>query len=129
MINITGEKKSITEYLKQFVETKTDNNDVNEVRARCGKFKEQINELSEKVDNCITREDMEELVADIRNSFELFLNKTPRENDTKFEERLNAFQAKIDDINFKLDALGLDQVEILPAKKKVPKLELALKKK
>ena len=90
-----------------------------------------INKLYQTVDelqkNTISNSDIEELITDIRASFELFVNNTPRHDDTKMqalEERFNALSEKF-------EALGLlsDEVEIIKkTSKAIPKLNITKRK-
>ena len=89
-----------------------------------------INKLYQTVDelqkNTVSNADIEELITDIRSSFELFVNNTPRPDDGKIkdlEERFNA-------LNEKLNALLGEEVEVIKktTSKGIPKLNLIKKK-
>ena len=88
-----------------------------------------INKLYQTVDelqkNTISNSDIEELITDIRASFELFVNNTPRPDDGKMkdlEERFNVLSEKFEALN-----LLSDEVEIIKkTSKAIPKLNLSL---
>lgn len=123
MIGVTDNKNKITEHLSRYVEQKQQthaNEEIDELRCRNSKFKSEIKELKIKLENCVTKEDIDALVQDIQNSFELFLNKTPRENDEILHDQIKTLKHDIENIHEKLESIGLNDMQILPAKKNVP---------
>ena len=88
-----------------------------------------VNKLYQTVDelqkNTVSNADIEELITDIRSSFELFVNNTPRPDDGKIkdlEERFNA-------LNEKLNALLGEEVEVIKkTSKAIPRLNITKKK-
>ncbi len=88
-----------------------------------------INTLYKTVDelqkNTVSNADIEELITDIRSSFELFVNNTPRHDDTKMQDlelRLNALSEK-------LNALLGEEVEVIKkTSKAIPRLNITKKK-
>ena len=77
--------------------------------------------------NTISNSDIEELITDIRASFELFVNNTPRPDDGKMkdlEERFNVLSEKFEALN-----LLSDEVEIIKkTSKAIPKLNITKRK-
>ena len=45
----------------------------------------QITELKEQINNSINADQIDELITDIRSSFELYINSTPRQDDEKLK--------------------------------------------
>ncbi len=100
------------------------NAEIEATRDITNKLYQTVDELQK---NTISNSDIEELITDIRSSFELFVNNTPRHDDTKMqalEERFNALSEKF-------EALGLlsDEVEIIKkTSKAIPKLNITKRK-
>ena len=141
MIGLAIKSSRICEHVNNLVEHKSVmNENIKELQtAICCSDKEieasrvVLDKLYADVDalkkSVVSNDDIEELVIDIRSSFELFVNNTPRHDDVKLknlEERFNA-------LNEKFEALGLgEEVEVEVIKKSssrgIPKLNLVKKK-
>ena len=87
----------------------------------------QITELREQINNSINADQIDELITDIRTSFELYINSTPRQND----EKLTFLELQITNLQTQFTDLGLgDDVQIIKNKSKsIPKLNIVKKQK
>jgi len=139
MIGMTIKSGKISEHVSSLVEQKSVlHSDIKELQSGlCYSNKEieatrdTINKLYQTVDelqkNTISNSDIEELITDIRASFELFVNNTPRPDDGKMkdlEERFNVLSEKFEALN-----LLSDEVEIIKkTSKAIPKLNITKRK-
>ena len=87
----------------------------------------QITELREQINNSINADQIDELITDIRTSFELYINSTPRQDD----EKLKFLELQITNLQTQFTDLGLgDDVQIIKNKSKaIPKLNIVKKQK
>ena len=86
----------------------------------------QITELREQINNSINADQIDELITDIRSSFELYINSTPRQDD----EKLKFLELQIANLQTQFIDLGLgDDVQIIKNKSKaIPKLNISKRK-
>ena len=86
----------------------------------------QITELREQINNSINADQIDELITDIRTSFELYINSTPRQDD----EKLKFLELQITNLQTQFIDLGLgDDVQIIKNKSKsIPKLNISKRK-
>ncbi len=139
MIGMTIKSGKISEHVSSLVEQKSVlHSDIKELQsglcysnAEIEATRDIINKLYQTVDelqkNTISNSDIEELITDIRASFELFVNNTPRPDDGKMkdlEERFNVLSEKFEALN-----LLSDEVEIIKkTSKAIPKLNITKRK-
>lgn len=82
--------------------------------------------LSELKNNCVMVTDIQALVEDIKQSFELFVNATPRGNESEIAKRLEELEKKFESVpDIKLIDKSLQAIENV----KVPKLNIQKKNK
>ena len=88
----------------------------------------QILELREQISTAINADQIDELITDIRTSFELYINSTPRQDD---DEKLKFLEQQITNLQTQFTDLGLgDDVQIIKNKSKaIPKLNIVKKQK
>jgi len=138
MIGLFNDKHKITQHLNNFVENKNIMQcEIEALKVKTDKINELENAVSHLKDEAINQEDLNELVQDIRSSFELFLNSnhTPRQD--KFESQLENIQTKLSNLEDKMNMLFNGKVEVIEnqviesVKKssKIPKLEISRKSK
>ena len=88
----------------------------------------QIIELREQISTAINADQIDELITDIRTSFELYINSTPRQDNEKMtflEQQITNLQTQFIDLG-----LGSDEVQIIKNKSKsIPKLNIVKKQK
>ena len=88
----------------------------------------QIIELREQISTAINADQIDELITDIRTSFELYINSTPRQDNEKLtflEQQITNLQTQFIDLG-----LGSDEVQIIKNKSKsIPKLNIVKKQK
>ena len=88
----------------------------------------QITELREQISTAINADQIDELITDIRSSFELYINSTPRQDNEKLtflEQQITNLQTQFIDLG-----LGSDEVQIIKNKSKsIPKLNIVKKQK
>ena len=150
MIGLTGKSGKICEHVSELVSHKNSvtcdisnlktniNNHQEKIEADSiliAKLDEQINdlqnqiiELREQINNSINADQIDELITDIRTSFELYINSTPRQDNEKLtflEQQITNLQTQFIDLG-----LGSDEVQIIKNKSKsIPKLNIVKKQK
>lgn len=93
-----------------------------------------VEEIKTRFNNTVSNEDLIELVEDIRASFELYLNATPRDKDKELELKLMDMEKRLTELNTKMEAVfGSNEVEVIQnvvksSSKSVPKLNIKPKK-
>jgi len=138
MIGLFNDKHKITQHLNNFVENKNIMQcEIEALKVKTDKINELENAVSHLKDEAINQEDLNELVQDIRSSFELFLNSnhTPRQD--KFESQLENIQTKLSNLEDKMNMLFNGKVEVIESQviesvkksSKIPKLEISRKSK
>jgi len=137
MIGLFNEKQRITQHLNNFVENKNVMQcEIEALKVKTNKINELETTVTKLKDEAINQEDLNELVQDIRTSFELFLNSnhTPRQD--RVESELKNIQTQLNNLEGKINVLFNGKVEVIEhedvkdAKKssKIPKLEITRKK-
>lgn len=115
-------------------------NDQDNVKNDMERVNKELEEIKQKFAHYVDVEQIEELITDIRQSFEIFMNTTPRQKDDEFDNKMNAMQKQLNfmetqmkEMKSQMDSLfSSGEVEVIPAsakssKKSVPKLELKKK--
>ena len=141
MIGITGKTGKICEHVEKIVEHKNRQDDeiLSLQTGLCYSNKEiectrdVINKLYQTVEemqkNTISNADIEELITDIRASFELFVNNTPRFDDSKMKELEEKFAALTEKFETWQKVIENGEVEVIkPTTKSIPKLNISRKK-
>jgi len=141
MIGLTNGQK-ITSHLEKFVQIKEQSNaDLSDVKnklcatdTKCEALSHEMTALKSSVDKCVNNDDLNELVDDIRKSFELFLNNTPRSKDNELENQITVLNDRLKIMEDKITSVfGSGEVEIITAEvpkklsSKIPKLEIKKK--
>lgn len=146
MIGLTTNGQKITSHLANFVQIKEQSNaDLSDVKnkliatdtrlEKCEAMCNEMSALKSSVDKCVNNDDLNELVDDIRNSFELFLNTTPRPKENELENQMKILNDRLKIMEDKLTSIfGSGEVEIITAEvpkkscsSKIPKLEIKKK--
>ena len=149
MIGLTGKSGKICEHVSELVSHKNSVTcDISNLKTIINKHQEkiesasfliaklddeihdlqnQIIELREQINNSINADQNDELITDIRTSFELYINSTPRQDD----EKLKFLELQITNLQTQFTDLGLgDDVQIIKNKSKaIPKLNIVKKQK
>ena len=141
MIGITGKTGKICEHVGRIVEQKSRNEDdiISLQTGLCYSNKEIectrdiINKLYQTVDdfkkNTVSNDDIDDLITDIRSSFELFVNNTPRFDDSKMKELEEKFAALTEKFETWQKVIENGEVEVIkPTTKSIPKLNISRKK-
>ena len=148
MIGLYGnDKQRISSHLSNYVQNKeTMSHDIDELKQKIeGSYKEQqekyskllfdVENIKEGLKTTVNVDDLNDLIDDVRNSFELFLNNTPRQNE--LEKLLRTLEVKVNDLEARMNAFfGNGEVELITVentqkevkKCKVPKLDISRKK-
>ena len=127
----TKPKQTITGHLSNFVQNnnaqyKKDIEQVkNDLKTKTDEMQNLITEMKKE---CVNINDIDELITDIRNSFELFINNntTPRQNE--LEKRLTELESKFNTVfnNNNIEILHEDDKQTKKSSR-VPKLEIKKK--
>jgi len=147
MIGLYGnDKQRISSHLSNYVQNKeTMSHDIDELKQKIeGSYKEQqekyskllfdVENIKEGLKTTVNVDDLNDLIDDVRNSFELFLNNTPRQNE--LEKLLRTLEVKVNDLEARMNAFfGNGEVELITVentqkevkKCKVPKLDIKKK--
>jgi len=151
MIGLYNEKQKITSHLTNFVQNRdTVSHEVEELKQKIEKNADEIKLKYSKLENMIfeieqikesfkttvNADDLNELVQDIRTSFELFINnsQTPRQNE--LEQHLKTLESRISELETHIKSFFVgNEVELITAenahkeikKTKIPKLEIRKK--
>ena len=149
MIGLTGKSGKICEHVSELVSHKNSVTwDISNLKTIINKHQEkieaeailiaklddeihdlqnQIIELREQINNSINADQIDELITDIRTSFLLYINSTPRQDD----EKLKFLELQITNLQTQFTDLGLgDDVQIIKNKSKsIPKLNIVKKQK
>ena len=149
MIGLTGKTGKICEHVSELVSHKNSVTcDISNLKTIINKHQEkiesasfliaklddeihdlqnQIIELREQISTAINADQIDELITDIRTSFELYINSTPRQDD----EKLKFLELQITNLQTQFTDLGLgDDVQIIKNKSKaIPKLNIVKKQK
>ena len=142
MFDLTNGQQKITNHLANFVQLKDQTTvDLSDVKkklsendTKCESLCNEINALKTSLGECVNNNDINELVDDIRKSFELFLNNTPRSKDDEVENQLKILNNRLKYIEDKMSSVfASGEIEIISAdvprkcSSKVPKLEIKKK--
>ena len=149
MIGLTGKTGVISSHVSELVSHKNSVTcDISDLKTNINKIQEkiesegiliakldeqindlqnQITELKEQINNSINADQIDELITDIRTSFELYINSTPRQDNEKLtflEQQITNLQTQFIDLG-----LGSDEVQIIKNKSKsIPKLNISKRK-
>jgi len=143
LYNSTQEKGKLTSHLSSFLQNKDAlNSELDEIKNKIeknvntysefnNKFNTLYDEMSlikEGLKSTVNAEDLNELVNDIRNSFEMFLNNTPRHN--QIEQEIKALQGRVEDLDKRMSALfNNGEVEVISVENTIPQKEMKSKSK
>jgi len=122
--NITSEVGRFFEEKNQIVQKQC------EIKNKIEELNNELEELRVYMNTCVSVDDINGLVQDIKNSFELFVNQTPRSNDDELVRRLNALEARVAEIpDMRIISQAQVQCESTPVsnKKEIPKLNIRKK--
>ena len=122
-----NEKQKITQHLTNYVQNKEIiNQEMDELKqkiensatsckeqsSKLEKLLSEVEQVKEALKNAVNSEDLNDLVEDVRNSFELFLNNTPRQN--QIEQQLKAVEQRINDLEGRTNAFfGNGEIEFI----------------
>jgi len=119
--NITADVGKFFEEKNQLVQKQC------EIKNKIDDLNNELEELRVYMNTCVNVDDLNILVQDIKSSFELFVNQTPRSNDDDLVRRLNALEARVAEIpDMKIISQAQAQCETVPVsnKKEIPKLNI-----
>jgi len=142
-----NEKGKITQHLSTFIENKNNlNHEIDELKQKIEKnvndyteyhnkfnvLYDEMTSMKECLKTTVNAEDLNELVNDIRTSFEMFINSnhTPRQN--KLEETIENLRKRVDDLETRMNVFFNGEVELITVENqkevkktsKVPKLDI-----
>ena len=126
----TKPKQKITDHLNNFVQNNTHTQYKTDIEIIKNDLKTKTEEIQnliiEMKKECVNINDIDELITDIRSSFELFINNntTPRQNE--LEKRLIELENKFNTVFNKIEILHEDDKQIKKSSR-VPKLEIKKK--
>ena len=96
------------------------------------KFTDELNTLKELVKTHINYDDINLIMEDIKESFETYINETPRNNNDELtkkilelDERISILQSAFDN----MPRMEVIETEPLPVKRNIPKLAIVKKTK
>jgi len=132
------EKGKLTTHLSSFLQNKDLlNSELDEIKNKIEKnvnkysefndkfnaLYEEMTQIKEVLKTSVNAEDLNELVNDIRNSFEMFLNNTPRQN--QIEQEIKALQGRVEDLDKRMNTLfNNGEVEVISVENSIPQKEL-----
>ena len=123
--NITSEVGKFFEEKNQLVQKQC------EIKNKIEDLNNELEELRVYMNTCVSVDDINGLVQDIKNSFELFVNQTPRSNDDELVRRLNALEARVAEIPDMKIIQNVASLSVEPSpvscKKEIPKLNIRKK--
>jgi len=123
--NITADVSKFFDEKNQLAQKQT------EIKQKVEDLVSELEDLKVYMNTCVNVEDLNVLVQDIKSSFELFVNQTPRSNDEDIVRRLNALENRVAEIpDMRLIQTQVQQhVEPSPVscKKEIPKLNIRKK--
>ena len=141
MIGLHGKSGKICDHVNSLIETKNtlscdiDNikNNICASNDEIAKAKSDLESIHADIEllkivskNAINHDEIDELISDIRNSFEIYINQTPRTDDNRFL----ALEKRLSEINERFNELIGDVEIIKPATtRSIPKLNIVTKKK
>ncbi len=140
MIGLHGKSGKICEHVSNLIETKNtlscdiDNikNNICASNDEIAKSKSDLESIHADIEllkivskNAINHDEIDELISDIRNSFEIYINQTPRTDDIKFI----ALEKRLCEIDNKFNELLGENVEIIKkdVARSIPKLNITKK--
>jgi len=118
-INITSDISKNFEERQQIIMKQ------NELKQRLEELKNELEEVKTYFNTVVSMDDLNVLVQDIKSSFELFVNNTPRNHDD-FESRIKALEEKLS--KFEIIQTNVEATQPTTIKKEIPKLNLEKKK-
>lgn len=120
-INITSDLSRVVEDRQQLFQKQ------NELKLRLEEVQHELEEVKTYFNTVVSMDDLNVLVQDIKSSFELFVNNTPRNpiND-EYESRIKALEDKLSKIE--IIQTNVETAQQPTIKKEIPKLNLEKKK-
>jgi len=127
----TKPKQKITDHLSNFVQNNNAQykKDIEQVKNDLKtKTEEMQNLITEMKKECVNINDIDELITDIRNSFELFINSNTTPRQDNLEKRIADLENKYNTLfnNTNIEILHEDEKQIKKSSR-VPKLEIKKK--
>ncbi len=140
MIGLHGKSGKICDHVNSLIETKnTLSSDIDNIKNNICASNDEISKAKSDLEgmhadiellkilskNAINHDEIDELISDIRNSFEIYINQTPRGDDVKFL----ALEKRLCEIDSKFNDLIGENVEIIkPTTRSIPKINLQPRK-
>ena len=139
MIGLHGKSGKICDHVNSLIETKNtlscdiDNikNNICASNDEMAKAKVDLQSIHDDIEilkivskNAINHDEIDELISDIRNSFEIYINQTPRIDDNRFL----ALEKRLSEINERFNDLIGDVEIIKPTTRSIPKINLQPRK-
>jgi len=127
----TKPKQKITDHLSNYVQNNNNQykKDIEQVKNDLKtKTEEMQNLITEMKKECVNINDIDELITDIRNSFELFINNNTTPRQDNLEKRLTELENKYNTMfnNTNIEILHEDDKQTKKSSR-VPKLEIKKK--
>jgi len=126
----TKPKQKITDHLSNYVQ-----NNNNQYKTEIQTIKNDLKTKTEEMQNlitemkkeCVNINDIDELITDIRNSFELFINTTHTPRQNELEKRLTDLETKYNTLFNNTNIEIIHEEEKTKKSSRVPKLEIKKK--
>ena len=140
MIGLHGKSGKICEHVSNLIETKnTLSGDIDNIKNNIcasndeiAKAKSDLESIQADIEllkivskNSINHDEIDELISDIRNSFEIYINQTPRTCD---DNRFLTLEKRLSEIDNKFNELIGDVEIIKPTTRSIPKINLQPRK-
>ena len=140
MIGLHGKSGKICEHVSNLIETKNtlsgdidniknnicaSNDEIAKAKSDLESIRADIELLKIVSKNSINHDEIDELISDIRNSFEIYINQTPRTCD---DNRFLTLEKRLGEIDNKFNELIGDVEIIKPTTRSIPKINLQPRK-
>ena len=140
MIGLHGKSGKICEHVSNLIETKNtlsgdidniknnicaSNDEIAKAKSDLESIRADIELLKIVSKNSINHDEIDELISDIRNSFEIYINQTPRTCD---DNRFLTLEKRLSEIDNKFNELIGDVEIIKPTTRSIPKINLQPRK-
>jgi len=126
----TKPKQKITDHLSNYVQNNNNQHkkDIEQVKNDLKtKTEEMQNLITEMKKECVNINDIDELITDIRNSFELFINNNTTPRQDNLEKRLTELENKYNTLFNNANIEIIHEEEKTKKSSRVPKLEIKKK--
>jgi hypothetical protein len=140
MIGLHGKSGKICDHVNSLIETKNtlsgdidniknnicaSNDEIAKAKSDLESIRADIELLKIVSKNSINHDEIDELISDIRNSFEIYINQTPRTCD---DNRFLTLEKRLSEIDNKFNELIGDVEIIKPTTRSIPKINLQPRK-